>query len=138
MNSSQRRLIIDLIVATNRLTRIAAVESGNTAPASQWRILSVLDSDGPQRVGTLATALRITQPAITQFVPQLEAQHLLTRGHDPHDARATLLTITDEGRIALNDWKSELGGAIAPLLGDLTDEDWAALERTATIIGGAA
>jgi len=138
MNGSQRRLVVDLISATNRLTRIAAVKSGNTAPASQWRILGVLESDGPQRVGALATALRITQPAITQFVPQLEAQGLVARGHDPHDARATVVTITDEGRVALNDWRAELGGAVAPLLGDLSDDDWAALERAAAILGSAA
>lgn len=135
MDKSQRRLLVDLISATNRLTRVAAAASGNTTPASQWRILSVLQADGPQRVGAIAAALRISQPAITQFVPQLEQQRLVTKAHDPNDARATILTITDEGALALADWKAELGGAIAPLLGDLSDDDWSALERAAAILG---
>jgi len=135
MDKSQRRLLVDLITATSRLTRVAATASGNATPASQWRILSVLESDGPQRIGALAASLRISQPAITQFVPQLEEQGLATRASDPQDARVTLLTITDQGRQALNDWKSELGGAIAPMFSDLSDADWNALARTVEILG---
>jgi DNA-binding MarR family transcriptional regulator len=138
MDNSQRRLLVDLISATNRLTRVAAQASGNSTPASQWRILSVLETDGPQRVGELASAVRISQPAITQFIPTLEDQRLVTRTHDPRDARATVLEITAEGKGALADWRAELGGALAPLLGDLTAEDWAAIERTAKILGAAA
>ena len=135
MNKSQRRLIVDLISATGRLTRVAARASGNTTPASQWRILGVLDTDGPQRIGELAAALRISQPAITQFVPTLEEQGLAARTSDPNDARATVLTITNEGREALEDWKAELGGAIAPFFAHLTHDDWTALERVVDILG---
>ena len=138
MDKSQRRLIVDLISATSRLTRLAAVASGNTTPASQWRILGVLESDGPLRIGEIATALRISQPAITQYAPTLEEQHLVTRAADPHDARATVLTITDEGSQALADWRAELAGAVAPLLSDLSDDDWAAIARTVEILGASA
>ena len=137
MDSAQRRLLVDLISSTNRLTRIAAVASGNPTPASQWRILSVLEADGPQRIGAIAAALRITQPAITQFVPTLEEQRLVTRTSDPDDARATILTITDDGREALDDWKAELGGALAPLFAGLNENDWRALERAAVVLAAA-
>jgi DNA-binding MarR family transcriptional regulator len=138
MDSSQRRLIVDLISATSRLTRIAAVASGNTTPASQWRILGVLESEGPLRIGEIAAALRISQPAITQYAPTLEEQRLVSRAADPHDARATVLTITREGRQALADWRAELAGAVAPLLSDLSDDDWAAISRTVEILGASA
>jgi DNA-binding MarR family transcriptional regulator len=138
MDSSQRRLIVDLISATSRLTRIAAVASGNTTPASQWRILGVLESEGPLRIGEIAAALRISQPAITQYAPTLEEQRLVSRAADPHDARATVLTITREGRQALADWRAELAGAVAPLLSDLSDDDWAAISRTLEILGASA
>jgi len=134
MDKTQRRLLVDLISATNRLTRLAAVASGNTTPASQWRVLGVLEQDGPQRIGEIAASLRISQPAITQFAPTLEEQRLVTRAQDPHDARATILTITDEGRQALADWKAELGGALAPLFAELTEADWAAVTRTVKIL----
>jgi DNA-binding MarR family transcriptional regulator len=128
---------MELISSTNRLTRIAAKASGNTTPASQWRILSVLEADGPQRIGEVAAELRISQPAITQFVPALEAQGLLTRTSDPEDARATVLAITAGGSEALADWKVELGGAIAPLFSGLSQDDWRALERTAQLLAAA-
>jgi len=135
MDKSQRRLLVDLISATTRLTRLAAVASGNATPASQWRILGVLEQEGPQRIGAIATSLRISQPAITQFAPSLEEQRLVARSADPEDARATILAITDEGRQALSDWKAELGGAMAPLFAELSDDDWAALARTVEILG---
>lgn len=137
MDSSQRRLLVDLISSINRLTRIAAAASGNAAPSSQWRVLAVLEADGPQRIGEIATALRISQPAITQYVPVLEEDGLLTRASDPTDARATVLTITDQGRVALGDWRLELGSALAPMFADLGEEDWAALERTAQLLAAA-
>lgn len=134
MDSSQRRLLVDIVSVSNRLTRIAAQASGNATPASQWRILSVLEGEGAQRVGELAAALRISQPAITQYVPLLEEQRLVRRETDPHDARAIVLTITPEGSQALADWKSELGGALSPLFVDLDSDDWATLERALAIL----
>src|SRR5262245_13421455 len=101
MDTSHGRLLVDLIAEASRLTRLAAAASGNTTPAAQWRVLAVLSSEVPQRVGEIAAALRISQPAITQFVPQLEEQGLVAKGADPADARATLLTLTDTGASAL-------------------------------------
>ena len=40
-----------IVVAAHALTRIAAVETRNHAPAAQWRTLSILRSEGALRIG---------------------------------------------------------------------------------------
>ena len=44
-----------LLLAVHALTRIAALDTHNDAPAAQWRTLTLLRDHGPQRLGDLAT-----------------------------------------------------------------------------------
>lgn len=134
MDTQRRRLIVDIVSATNRITRIAAQASGNPTPATVWRVLSLLETEGAQRIGEIASSLRVTQPAITKLTPVLEEQSLVTREDDPADARATVLTITAEGSQALSDWKVELGAALSPMFASLGEDDWHHLERAAQIL----
>lgn len=134
MNTHRRRLIVDIVTATHRITRIAAQASGNPTPVTVWRILYLLEAEGAQRIGAIASALRVTQPGITKLATTLEEQSLVTRSDDPDDARATVLAITDEGSQALGDWKVELGEALSPMFARLSDEDWNHLERAAQIL----
>lgn len=129
-----RQVIVELVAQTQRLTRIAAQATGNSTPASSWRLLSILDREGPQRVGTLAAAVRVSQPALTQISQHLEEQGLISKGADPADARASVLSITDEGRIAISDWRAELGGALSPYFSGLDDAAWEHLAATVDIL----
>ncbi|GAA4483385.1 MarR family winged helix-turn-helix transcriptional regulator [Microbacterium panaciterrae] len=132
-----------IIFSTHTLTRIAAQEAGNDAPAAQWRALSLLDgalgdrsSGAPRgrRVGELAKASRTTQPGMTRLIGQLEHEGLVRRTPDPDDSRATVVMITDEGTKALQAWRQELQRILAPRFSDLDDADWAHLARAAEIL----
>lgn len=123
-----------IVVAAHALTRIAAVETRNHAPAAQWRTLSILRSEGALRIGELATASRVTQPGMTRLVSQLADAGLVERIPDPADSRATIVEATDAGIRALDAWLVQLRDAIEPRLADLDDEDWAALARVAAIL----
>lgn len=59
--------------------------------------LSVLYREGPQRITALAEFEAVSQPAMTNLVQRLEAQGLVARDVDPHDARATAISITPAG-----------------------------------------
>ncbi|WP_062520104.1 MarR family winged helix-turn-helix transcriptional regulator [Demequina silvatica] len=131
---SRRRIIVELVSQTQRLTRLAAQATGNSTPASAWRLLAILDREGPQRVGALASAVRVSQPALTQLSQQLCEQGLVTKGSDPDDARASVLTLTDEGRVAIEDWRAELGGALSPYFASLDGEAWEHLAATVDIL----
>ncbi|WP_029144438.1 MarR family winged helix-turn-helix transcriptional regulator [Microbacterium luticocti] len=126
--------LAEIVTAAHTLTRLAALETHNDAPAAQWRALSVLVSDGPLRVGELAAASRTTQPGMTRLVGQLVAAGLVSRQSDPGDSRATVVSVTEAGRVALAGWRQELRDALMPLFADLDDDDWAALSRVAHIL----
>ncbi|WP_308493701.1 MarR family winged helix-turn-helix transcriptional regulator [Microbacterium terrisoli] len=131
---SRAQDIAEIVTAAHTLTRVAALETRNEAPAAQWRALSVLATGGPLRLGELATASRTTQPGMTRMVGQLvEAGHV-RRDHDPADSRASVISITERGRAALAAWRIELRDALEPLFADLGDDDWAVLSRAAHIL----
>jgi len=123
-----------IVIAAHTLTRIAALSTQNDAPSAQWHALSLLQQQGPLRVGDLARLARTTQPGMTRLVGQLVEQSLVTRTPDPDDSRATVVTLTDAGSEALAAWKTQLGTALAPLFADLTDAEWAALEHASRIL----
>ncbi len=123
-----------IVVAAHALTRIAALSTKNEAPVAQWRALTVLQHDGPQRIGELARASRTTQPGMTRLVGQLAEQGLVARGDDPDDFRATIVTLTESGGLALAAWREELLRALEPMFENLSDPEWAALEHASRIL----
>lgn len=123
-----------IVVAASALTRIAAIETRNEAPAAQWRTLSILRNDGPLRLGALATASRVTQPGMTRLVGQLADAGLVTRTADADDSRATVVAVTDDGLRALDAWLVQLRDALTPKFADLDEDDWNALARAAEIL----
>ncbi len=123
-----------IVIAAHALTRVAALSTSNDAPSAQWRALSLLQQEGPLRVGDLARLSRTTQPGMTRLVGQLAAQGLVDRSADPSDSRATVVTVTPAGVQAFADWKAQLGTALAPMFADLTDAEWSALEHASRIL----
>ena len=132
MNRSE--VIPSLVLSGYALGRIAAQDAGNDAPAAQWRVLSLLDQAGPQRVGELASAARTTQPGMTRLIGGLEREKLVLRSPDPDDSRAIVVGITPQGSAALAAWRAEFRDTIAPRFTDLSDDDWSALTRAAEIL----
>jgi DNA-binding MarR family transcriptional regulator len=123
-----------IISAAYSLGRIAAHRTGNDTPAAQWRALATLERYGALRIGELASAARTTQPGMTRLIGQMADEALVTRSPDPDDSRATVVRITADGRAALARWRAQLSETLAPLFADLTDDDRAALERTAQLL----
>lgn len=123
-----------LVVAAHALTRIAALETRNEAPAAQWRTLTLLRENGTLRLGELATLSRVTQPGMTRLVTTMSDAGLVTRTTDAADSRATVVSATRAGLHALDTWLAQLTDALAPHFADLDDADWDALARTARIL----
>jgi DNA-binding MarR family transcriptional regulator len=62
------------------------------------RALNVLTRDGDCRPGALAERLRIVPRSATEVVDELQRRGLVERHPDPADRRATLVSLTAEGR----------------------------------------
>ncbi|MBD8606086.1 MarR family transcriptional regulator [Aeromicrobium sp. CFBP 8757] len=93
--------------------------------------LSVLERGGPQRITTLATHESVSQPAMTGLVQRLEAAGLVSRGADPVDGRAALITITPAGSHELAARRQGHEDAISARLGLLSSYDRALLAAAA-------
>lgn len=130
-----RETLGDLVVASHRLTRLAARVTGNTESPATWRTLSVLQSSGAMRLGELAAHSRVSQPTMTKLVRNLVESEWVKRIADSDDARAWQIAITRKGDTALQAWRDELSGALVPMFDDLTDDELEALRSTVRIIG---
>ncbi|ODU02735.1 MAG: hypothetical protein ABS81_16625 [Pseudonocardia sp. SCN 72-86] len=90
--------LADLAVTLERVTSWVR----RTSPPAEWNLvalstLDVLDRTGSQRVTELVARESISQPGMTGLVARLEAAGLVTRGPDPTDGRATLVSLTAAG-----------------------------------------
>ncbi len=54
----------------------------------------------PQRLGELGRHVLLSQPGLSRLVERLVERGLVARGPDPADARAALLSLTEDGRKA--------------------------------------
>ncbi|MFE6995027.1 MarR family winged helix-turn-helix transcriptional regulator [Microbacterium sp. NPDC057659] len=127
-------IIPTMVLSSYALGRIAAQDARNEAPAAQWRVLSLLEEKAAQRVGALAAAARTTQPGMTRLIGDLERAGLVARTPDPEDSRATLVSVTDAGRHAMQAWRTAFRATLAPRFAGLADEDWEVLARAAQIL----
>lgn len=124
----------DIIVAAHALTRVAALETRNEAPAAQWRTLGLLVDRGPLRIGDLARLSRVTQPGVTRLIGAMVEQGLVAREADPDDTRAVRVALTEDGRRAHFAWREQLAEALLPRFADLSDADWESLRSAARLL----
>lgn len=133
-----RQTLGDLVVASHRLTRLAARVTGNTESPATWRTLSVLQSAGPMRLGELAAQSRVSQPTMTKIVRNLVESEWVKRIADTDDARAWQIAITARGADALQAWRDALSDALVPMFADLTEDELAAMRCTVEVIASRA
>lgn len=103
------------------------------APRDQLSLTAVstlrrLDADGPHRVCELTAPEGVSQPAMTQLITRLEKDGLATRGADPRDGRAVVVSITEAGRAVVHRRRQRWGAAMSALLGQLSPDDQRAIE----------
>jgi DNA-binding MarR family transcriptional regulator len=128
------QILGDLVVASNRLTRLAARVTGSTESPATWRTLGVLQVEGSMRLGELAAHSRVSQPTMTKIVRNLVETEWVKRIADTDDARAWQIALTRKGEAALADWRNQLVSALLPMFSDLTDPEVESLRGAVQII----
>jgi DNA-binding MarR family transcriptional regulator len=83
---------------------------------SQLSALSTVGKCGPVRLGDLAAAERIAPSTLTRLVSVLEAQGYVGRDAAPGDARACLVSLTDQGSEVLLQVKEEATSLLTGML----------------------
>jgi DNA-binding MarR family transcriptional regulator len=85
--------------------------------------LGVLASRGSTRPGQIAAALNLDPSVISRQLVTLARLELITRGTDPEDGRAELITITTQGRERLVQARAAICAALADRLGNWDLDD---------------
>jgi DNA-binding MarR family transcriptional regulator len=89
---------------------------------AQGSVLGRLDRTGTASIGDLAHAEHVRPQSMTQTINDLEADDLIARRPDPTDGRRTLISLTDRGRVTLEEDRRQrdtwLANAIASDLSD--------------------
>ncbi len=96
---------------------------------SRAEVLWRLAGQEPMTQRQLSQALHCTPRNVTDLVDALETAGLVSRGPHPTDRRATLVSLTNEGRTATARMQADLSGLAGVLLSGLADEEVATLDR---------
>ena len=111
-----------------RLTRWASRNASFDVPMAQTRLLALVEELGPARISALAAADHTSQPTMSTQVQRLEAEGWTVRVPDPADARASLVSLTAEGRAALGRARRARLEALSPACEQLDADAIARLE----------
>jgi DNA-binding MarR family transcriptional regulator len=117
-----------LRLALTRLMRTLRRESHTTLTASQVSALATIEEYGPMRISALATLEAMDPSVATRVVAMLETQGLFVRESDPEDRRASLVSLSDVGRVQLAALWNERTLELDARLARLTPGERAALE----------
>jgi DNA-binding MarR family transcriptional regulator len=99
-------VVIEAVMAATRLLMglssrsIAAVDESITLP--QFRLLSVLHSQGPLKLSSLADYLDVNPSTATRMIDRLIVSDLVTREVNPHSRREIMVELTRSGTSVVN------------------------------------
>jgi DNA-binding MarR family transcriptional regulator len=88
----------------------------------QHRLLVLVASDGPRRVGTLADDLGVNQSNASRLVDRLGKLGLARRVRDIEDGRASMVELTPAGRDVLEEVNSHRLHAVMEVLQEISPE----------------
>jgi MarR family 2-MHQ and catechol resistance regulon transcriptional repressor len=100
-------------------------------------VLTTLETEGPMPMSRLAEAMDVSDASATGIVDRMEKRGLVERRHGTEDRRTVLVHSTDTGEQVFRDMAEHRRGLLTRVLGELTDEEMAALLVGMRAIGAA-
>ncbi|WP_427135487.1 MarR family winged helix-turn-helix transcriptional regulator [Pseudarthrobacter sp. S9] len=113
---------------------VRRLDADGELTAAQLSTLKMLLDDGV-RVGEIARNLGVRVPSATEQIIKLERAGLARREPDPDDSRGVRVTITEEGRAAVESANARRNAVMAGILASLSASDRAALAAALPVIG---
>lgn len=108
--------------------------AGIAIAAGQFPLLAAVERLGPLTVGDLAEALGVTQPGITRSVAQLVTLGLLVVKPSSDDQRRRMVSLSAEGRRAVEAGKRDVWPRVEAAVAELCAElDGSLLDQLAAI-----
>ena len=117
-----------LLPQASLLARLVAKRACWTLTRSEGSVLSTL-SEAPQRITTLAELEGLAQPTVTIMVKRLEERGWVARDRVSGDGRVVLVSITTEGREALEGFREQYRTLLREQMETMDDDQIAELVR---------
>jgi DNA-binding MarR family transcriptional regulator len=121
-------LAATVLQSASLLTRLLFRHAEAGVSRSEASLLATLGG-GPRRITTLAEHEGLAQPTVTRLVEHLEQYGWVHRERAPEDGRVVLVSLTADGREALNDFRERCRPLLRACLAALPDEQVEDLER---------
>ncbi len=143
MTSTQTRsdagLANGLRISVSRLARRLRVErAGGLAQSglsdTQAAALAVLERRAAMTPGELAEHEKVQPPSMTRVITALEDRGLVRRAPHPTDRRQVVLTLTEEGKGLVNQFRQRRDAWLDMRLRELTPQERATLRSAAPIL----
>ena len=122
----------DLVAALSALVTHLKRRSGDPETGARAFLLAHVDRLAPVRATDLTDATALDLSTISRHLRGLEDAGLLTRSPDPDDRRASLLTVTDAGRVFLADAVRARTAMLASAMAHWPADDVATLSHLMT------
>jgi DNA-binding MarR family transcriptional regulator len=128
MDRSQQIDVVSsrLLPSAAVLTRLLVRQVGGELSRTEAGLLSTLGR-GAQRITALADLEGLAQPTMTSMVKQLEQRGLVRRERQADDGRVVLVTLTEAGSAALEDYRVRARAVLGTYLAEISDEEIQAL-----------
>ena len=99
LSSAEKSLPIMLLRAREAvMRRFRPMLKAHGLSEQQWRVLRVLNEQGPTEPTTLAEAAVILTPSLTRILGHLEWRKLVSRSRHDKDGRKQVAELSPEGR----------------------------------------
>jgi DNA-binding MarR family transcriptional regulator len=116
------------------LTRLLTSRLGGELSRTELGLLNTLSS-APRRITELAELERLAQPTLTQLVQRLEQQGYVIRERQTDDGRVVLVSLTEAGAAALDDFRRRASAALGAHLVELSDAEIESLAAATEAMG---
>ena len=123
-----------LRLAIARTARRLRQEAGTDLSAALTAALATVETRGSLTPSELAELEHVRRPTATRIVARLEEEGLIDRAADPDDGRASLLSVSRDGRDLLRRLRGRKNAYLARRLRELDDGEVEALERAAEVL----
>lgn len=131
--TARRQLAIEVRQVCMRISRRNRFESTEDLAPHQFSVLVQLEK-GLDRPGALARAECVSAPSMTRTVNALVERGLVERSGDPDDGRASILTLTADGRQAIKDVRRSRDAWMISRIDDLTEDECQTLDEAREIL----
>jgi DNA-binding MarR family transcriptional regulator len=122
-----------LVGRTSRLARLLMRPGSRELSRTEAGLLSTL-AEGPRRISELAETEALAQPSVSNLVDKLESRHLVTRRRSANDGRAVVVSISPEGRLALESARTEIRSLLRQTLLELDDQELSSLVAAGDVL----